>query len=806
MSQVSNDRYKEIIVAYLHDIGKVYQRADRDTRKHDEISAEKIRELFGEDYEKLFREEAWREADEFTAGLEREEDEALRQSFKDIVETPLQSPLSRDKPLYYSIRILDVRKDPDQYYLREDRSKAAKDYGEVRYNLDSMLKMVRSLGISNDRTLLETINYVFKSTTLFVPAAVYKTVPDTTLYGHSKLTAAFASISRKYVLVRINIKGIQRFVTNVIGETEASKRFRGRSLFLQLFQQVLVDYLVTRLGYSEINNIAPEPGEIILLIDENDRGKALELIEGTLKEIFRWSNYELQFEVHVSGSYDIKDKAKFKNAYQELWRGPGKLIGETAIEANIYADRFGDFSKKTFEVVAGNNTCVRGSEVSKFLADSIAPQTFNVSDHVSLMNILSIAVGHSSRNLRFIIEVLYSGNERVTEPLLCYDKINVGGGHIMLTRLFIEPLKALLILVSADNELDVASLIKSITSIVRIDVNKVDLIKVLKVNDSLNFIPKESHGLSPGILSKTVFGWVMMDTHHPITESGVFKSLDEMGNYIALGVVDADELGSRIRALAERPGVFEGFSTILSFAINYVPMKVRESLKECSDNLVVLYSGGDDVAVYGRWDCVLEFLASVAEHVNKITGLSMSGGIAIFRTKYPIYYAYNEARRLEGVAKRDVKRMAYIGDVPGAVSMTVTEPYIIKYPGGAEDLIQSFKWNEIRAFLKIAQALLSTPSIPSSLLYRLYEIGDMVYDALRSGNETYLARALVTYAYTYIRNEKLMQSLGDIVYKVGAEALKIPQYPKVDGEDVAIPNLLKLKTVINMYSLLSRTR
>ncbi|MGC8544139.1 MAG: Cas10/Cmr2 second palm domain-containing protein, partial [Vulcanisaeta sp.] len=405
------------------------------------------------------------------------------------------------------------------------------------------------------------------------------------------------------------------------------------------------------------------------------------------------------------------------------------------------------------------------------------------------------------------IEVLYSGNEQVAEPLLCYYKVNVGGGHIMLTRLFIEPLKALLILVSADNEFDVASLIKSITSIVRINVNEVDLIKVLKVNDPLNFIPKEGQGLDPGILSKTAFGWVMLDTHHPITENGVFKSLDEMGNYIALGVVDVDELGSRIRALAERPGVFEGFSTILSFAVNYVPMKVRESLKECSDNLVVLYSGGDDVAVYGRWDCVLEFLASVAEHVNKITDLSMSGGIAIFRTKYPIYYAYNEARRLEGIAKRDVKRIReHIGGVPGAVSMTVTEPYIIKDTGNTKDLIQSFTWNEIRAFLKIAQALLSTSSIPSSLLYRLYEIGDMVYDALRSENKTYLARALVTYAYTYIRNERLMQSLGYIVDKVGAGALKIPQYPKVDNEDVVIPNLLKLKTVINMYSLLSRTR
>jgi CRISPR-associated protein Csm1 len=801
------DRYKLMLVAYLHDIGKVYQRAEylrthRFARKHDEISAEKIRELLGKEYEEIFRKEEWRAADEFTAELERKEDE--EGTIGTAAEAPLLSPLNEVNEgfkKYHSVQTLDIRKEPKLYFLHDKEGEASKNYQEVEAHLNELLGKLKNY--PKGRALLETLNYIFKSTTLFVPAATYGVKPDTTLYGHSKLTAVLSSaLSGGYGLIRINIKGIQRFVTNVVGESEASKRFRGRSLFLQLLQQALTDYITTKLGYSELNNIAPEPGEIILLIDKNDYDRAKGLIESVLNKLFEWSNYELQFELHAPKDVigNAHDPGSFSNVYNALWEGPGWLIGFTKILSNVDVDRYGDSANRVFSIVDGSDECVRGGEVSIQLMNSLAPGTFEVGDKVSLMNLLSLVVGHASRNLKYVMEVIYRGDKPVDEPIVCYNRYN----NFMVTNVFVEPLNTKLILISSDSDVNLD--INTIKLLVK-NADKADLIKVLKVNDPLNFIPSASS--NDELLEKTVWGWFMLDMYHPVTEDGEFKDLDSMGNYIALGVVDADELGSIVRGLSRRPGVLESFSTILSFAINYVPIKVRDELKskhdECGENIVVLYSGGDDVAVYGRWDCVIKFLAMVANHVNKITGLSLSGGVYVFRSKYPIYYAYREARSLESLAKKegkDMKNMGIMKDTSGLVALSIAEPYLLGYTEKPVFAL-SITWDEAEKMLEIAHELVNSPKVPSSLLYRLYEIGAMIHDALSRGNKTLLARALVTYAYLYVRNEETMKELSKVMGSTSD--LRIPDYPRTDNEETTVKALLKLRTLINMYSLLSRT-
>ena len=826
------DRYKLMLVAYLHDIGKVYQRAEylrthSFARKHDEISAKKIRELLSEEYEKIFLKEEWRAADEFTAELERKEDE--EGIIKIAAEVPLLSPLNEvdeNFKKYYSVQVLDIKKEPKLYFLHDEKDKASKNYQEVEAHLDKLLGKLKNY--PKGRALLETLNYIFKSTTLFVPAATYGVKygvkPDTTLYGHSKLTAALAPLSKssgKYGLIRISIKGIQRFITNVVGESEASKRFRGRSLFLQLLQQALMDYITTKLGYSELNNIAPEPGEIILLIlliDKNDYGKAKELIKDVLNKLFKWSSYELQFELHAPDVFgDVHNPETFSNVYNALWEGPGQLIGFTKISRDVDVDKYGDFVDKNkdenenkdkdgdfanriFSIVDGSDACVKDGEVSIQLMNSLAPGTFEVGDKVSLMNLLSLVVGHASRNLKYVIEVIYKGDKPIDEPIVCYNRYN----NFMVTDIFVEPLNTKLILISSDVNVDINTIRLLVKNVDKADL---DLIKVLKVNDPLNFIPSISS--NDELLEKTVWGWFMLDTYHPMTEDGKFKDLDSMGNYIALGVVDADELGSIVRRLSKRPSVLESFSTILSFAINYVPIKVRDELKsrydECSENIVVLYSGGDDVAVYGRWDCVIKFLAMVTNHVNKITGLSLSGGVYIFRSKYPIYYAYREARSLESLAKKegkDMKEKGIMKDASGLVALSIAEPYLLRYTKKPVFAL-SITWDEAEKMLEIAHELVNSPKIPSSLLYRLYEIGTMVHDALSRDNKTLLARALVTYAYLYVRNEETMKELSKVMGSTSD--LRIPDYPRTDNEETTVKALLKLRTLINMYSLLSRT-
>jgi len=79
----------------------------------------------------------------------------------------------------------------------------------------------------------------------------------------------------------------------------------------------------------------------------------------------------------------------------------------------------------------------------------------------------------------------------------------------------------------------------------------------------------------------------------------------------------------------------------------------------------------------------------------------------------------------------------------------------------------------------------------------------MIHDALSRGNKPLLARALVTYAYLYVRNEETMKELSKVMGSTSD--LRIPDYPRTDNEETTVKALLKLRTLINMYSLLSRT-
>jgi len=81
--------------------------------------------------------------------------------------------------------------------------------------------------------------------------------------------------------------------------------------------------------------------------------------------------------------------------------------------------------------------------------------------------------------------------------------------------------------------------------------------------------------------------------------------------------------------------------------------------------------------------------------------------------------------------------------------------------------------------------------VPSAYLYKLYSIGEMI-------EECEVPRALVTYAYLNARNKDTFKKVREITENYLAD------YPQED-EKKAITGLLKFRTVVNMYSLLSRS-
>jgi hypothetical protein len=763
---------KLMLVTLLHDAGKIMWRAGKEPHcqlgkefhEHDRLTCDFLSKYLGEEYVKIFREGKWKVGD-YASASERIESESLGSpALTPLLDPTLEisSDLRRfeDQERWYTVTYVDFNDTVPETYKAKTRREAGVNYRGILEKLEELAEKARH--IRDPESLLETYDYIYRTTALFVPAAVYKAVPNTSLYGHSRLAAPLAICERMRLLL-IDIKRIQRFITNVKGEKESSKRLRGRSIFLQLLQTALADRIAGILGLSTLHNISFEPGKLMFAVCGDVKGE----VNDILTEIERWSDYELQFASSISEEFQVskmkifnKDEGdeQFRRVLEDAF-SKLKIVGRPG-KMDLNMDYFRDLSSKTLKRVEG--------------VDRVTAGEVNEDDLLSEINLISLIVGHSTRNLHYVVEVLYKND--VDKEFYYHD--NVG-------KIFIEPLRVGFLLVHGDKE------ISFLKSLIQTEKDKAERIRVFTVNETVDFI-------YPDLLKefdRISFGYMTLSTHHPV-ENDKFLSLDDFENYIAMGVVDGDRIGELVRRLSAFPGRFMTFSTLLDFAFAHIVAKKAEEIVKKTEEIggndtprskvltAMLYSGGDDLAVYGKWDEVFKLLMELSSLiVGVIPSISVSGGIFVFKKKYPIAFAYSYAREEEKRAKAEREGNA------GRVSSNILERYALS--NDCRDIKQvSLTWDEASKFLKFAEKL-SKSDVPSAYLYKLYTIGQMIENCE-------IPKALVTYAYLNARNDRTFEN----VRKNTDDYLL--DYPK-EGGDKIIPVLLKFRDVINMYSLLARS-
>lgn len=780
---MDTDVYKIMIVTLLHDVGKVLQRSGKynknlcglgkDFYEHDKYSCSFIKEYLGEDYAELFKQKVWHVADVVTAS----EREPLEES-KDITSTPLKFPTIEK---YYNVTYVDFNATKETYRLL-DRKDAFTNYEKI---YDTLIRLAeKAKMIKDSQSLLETYDYIYRTTTLLVPSAVYKAQPDISLYAHSRLAATFSPY-KKFRLLLIDFSGIQKFVTNVTRESEASKRLRGRSFFLQLLQIGLTDKLAEMLKVSSMSNLMPEPGKIFLPIGERE---SCEKVKKLLLDLTDWLDYELQFKMTCSDeTYDTSqlafsseptsDKINFNEVTDRLFRELEIIKPDFTQIGNVikaaYQDFFYSISSRVITDKEKFKVIIPGEEV----------------DRVSLINFITLILGHYMRGAEYIIEVIYKDKEKGE------NRAHEGYGEI-----YIDPLNIGFFIINNKDKLEDA--LESVKG-------KCERIKILKVNESVDFIGNVEEFLK--VCDKITFGYINISTYHPMTPEGNFKSLDDMGNYIAIGFIDGDRIGETLRNLKTLGRQFT-FSLLLDFVFShivytYIQGQIQKQLGKSSEtNLVLLYSGGDDLAVYGKWDEVLKLISELGSFIPEVLNISVSGGVFVFKQKYPIYYAYFNARKLEDEAKSQKKKFNIQEGVASSnifeyyINQAKTTGEIAEISRGNYELTNILRWEDVSKAVNTAEELSRKKEIPSSFLYKIYEIASGSEESLRS--EIDVLRSLVSYAYLIARNEKSFKDAREIIIK--SNVFDLPDYPKTSTPMDALNNLLKVRTVINMYSMLSR--
>ncbi len=158
----------------------------------------------------------------------------------------------------------------------------------------------------------------------------------------------------------------------------------------------------------------------------------------------------------------------------------------------------------------------------------------------------------------------------------------------------------------------------------------------------------------PSVKEQIDLGLKLRDKQH-------FKMLEEYADGTYLGVLrmDVDGLGARFIKGFESMEKYKDFSRKLDEFFDAENGNLHTIQEQYKEHLNIVYAGGDDIFVVGRWDKVIDFandvrtqFAAYCKDVLNDTTLTISGGIAIVNAKYPIAKAAELAGDAEDAAKK----------------------------------------------------------------------------------------------------------------------------------------------------------
>ena len=143
------------------------------------------------------------------------------------------------------------------------------------------------------------------------------------------------------------------------------------------------------------------------------------------------------------------------------------------------------------------------------------------------------------------------------------------------------------------------------------------------------------------------------------------KTFEEYAGNTDLGILrmDVDGLGKRFITGFDSITQYKAFSKRL---VDFFEKETKKIQKEVvfKPFLNIIYAGGDDLFVVGRWDKVIDFAERIHQETEKCfgnDGITISGGIAVVQPKFPIAKAAELAGDAEDAAKhfRDGEKNAF---------------------------------------------------------------------------------------------------------------------------------------------------
>lgn len=641
---MTDEQIKIIIGGLLHDVGKVIYRSGEDRRKHSQSGYDFMKDEAGIKDDMILECVAYHHsdalndaklsdtspayityiADNIAASADRRTNDSQDVGFE--LSMPLESVFNilnnNEQRYYYAPTMLNPQDDIN--YPSEKKIKFDKDfYKTVKENLLSNLKQIQI-----EDAYVNSVLSVLEANLSFIPSSTAKKeMADISLYDHLKLTAAVGSCIYEYLnelqvkdykkellknarkfyekevflLYSMDVSGIQDFIYT-IRSTNALKTLRAKSFYLEIMMEHIVDNLLKELGMSRANLLYSGGGHCYLLLANTEQTKTL--LKQYNQKLNQWLKDTFGIALYVAQGYEACSSNTLKNipegSYSQLFRNVGNAISRQKSNRYTAMDilRFNSEPKKDY---------TRECKVCRNIGQT---------DENELCPICSSIEGFSKNILYDEFFTVINKKTKASLPL--------PGGYYL----------------TSDNQ-------KSLEE---------------KMQDEDSFVRAYS--------KNKIFTGKYMATKLWVGNYTSGKDFKQMAaeaegiNRIAVLRADVDNLGQAFVAGFESKKNQSKYVTLsrtatLSRQLSlFFKLYLNQILREKERNVTICYSGGDDLFIVGAWNEVIEAAVDIRQKFEKyVQGtLTISAGIGIYSSGYPISVIAKEVAVMEDSSKKNVKK------------------------------------------------------------------------------------------------------------------------------------------------------
>lgn len=598
-------------------------------------------------------------------------------------------------------------------------------FQKIRENIKNVISK-----ISFERNYVNNLLLVLERNLSYIPASTSKEhSKDISYYDNIRMTGAVSTCIYQYLIEKnitdfktflfdeksrdeemfllysLDLSGIQNFIYN-ISSKGALKALRARSFYLEIMMEHIVDSFLEDFNLTRANLLYAGGGHCYMILPNTNSVK--DKIKSLENRVNRWFMEEFAITLYIAGGY----RECSANNLQDIPEGS-------------YSDLFKDVS----------------SEISLKKAHRYT------ADDIRRLNSHNVKEEDGKRECSMCRKIDNLKDEKDDSEHLCTTcyVLKHFANNILDDKYFIISDKEQYERIRLENS-SIGEALRLPFDSLLLSLNDEEFKKIKGNNINARFYVKNEFS-SDETTSRVFIGDYRAKTDNKYLKNPTLEELAEKSEGIEKICVlraDVDNLGSAFVSgfrntkqksnLAKTATLSRQLSLFFKFYINDILSNGKHEIlsKNKDRNIVIVYSGGDDMFLIGAWNDIIQSGLDLKKAFDEFSQktLSISAGIGLYDSKYPINIMAKETGILEEYSKKYEKD----GKTKNAVTL-FDESNCYSWDD-FEDFVLNEKFNLIKDFFE------KTDERGNSFLYNMLELLRNVKEKINIARFIYLLSRL----------------------------------------------------------------